>query len=308
MIRIATALMLLLLAAPALAAPPAAGMITRVQGAVQVVPAGSKSGQRADLLRPLQVGDRLEVPDRGLVQVVIYADGHQESAAGPATATVSASGLQGPTVRKSRSSQALAGLHTEAALGGSRGATATRHQEPRLPFPEVVLTPDAPVRNGRPVFGLPPLPGDGARIFIGLRDFSGKVVAEQALQDAERTWSPPEELPPGRYQVLLFEESGNVLARRVIAVGPADARLAGLLKELQTGTTGDPAPFVLASLVLETEGLLESALDAAEMALALEPSPALLRHAADLAARLGRSTQAAAYSRLAETLGAEPRP
>lgn len=308
MTRILTAILVLFLAVPALAAPPAAGMITRVQGAVKVLPAGSKTGEKADLLRPLLVGDRLEVPAGGLVAVVIYADGHQETATGKTTATVGARGLEGTNVIRARSSQALASLHTEATLGGARGAISTRHHEPTLPMPEVLLTPDASVENGKPVFGLPPLAGQGGLLYLGIRDFAGKVLVEEKLTTGSLTWTPTVALPPGRYQVLLFEESGNVLARRVILVGETDARIETLLTELQSGDPEDPTPFLLASLVLEKEGLTEGALEAAEMALALHPSPALLRHCSGLARRLGRATEAAAFAKLAVTLEAGSAP
>lgn len=292
--------LLLVLAPEALAAPPA-GMVTRTSGNVQVQPAGGGKPRRADLLQALQAGDRLLVPARGSASVVVYADGHRETV--PAGSfRMTARGLEGRGVQRSEASRALASLQTGSAVGGARGATTTRTARLMPPFVEVHLDPPSRVNRARPTLGLPADSGPVAPCTVAILSDQGQVVESRVLS-GEPTWKPEKPLAPGTYQVVLLEEGGGALSRRPLVVLPGnpelEARLAGLEGTLEDR---DPSPWVLASVLLEREGLVEAALEASWQAQVRQASPAMLRWSAKLARRLGRFTEADAWERLADAL------
>ena len=277
------------------------GMVTRTTGEVRVLPAAGGAARKADLLVELEPGDRLVVPAGGGASVVLYLDGHGETVQA-GTYRVTPRGLEGPKVTRSAASRALAGLQTGTALGGARGATTTRAPEGSRTFVEFRLAPAARVERARPSIGLPPDPGGGKVRTVALLDAQNQVVESKVLAD-ERSFIPQKPLPPGEYQVVLLEEGGAVQSRQPLVVVQETPELSARLDELERlGDLGDPAPWVLASVLLEREGLLEAALEAAWQAQARQASPAMLRWAADLALRLGRSTEAEALLRLAAQL------
>ena len=128
-------------------------------------------------------------------------------------------------------------------------------------------------------------------------------MVESRVLTGESVWKPEKPLAPGTYQVVLLEEGGGVLSRQPLVVLPENPELAARLLELEQDREGaDPAPWVLASVLLERGGLVEAALEASWQAQARQASPARLRWSAQLARRWGRCTEAAAWERLAETL------
>ena len=281
-------------------AAPEAGMITRTAGKVQVLPEGGGPPRQADLLQTLQVGDRLVVAAGGAASVVVFSDGHNETAA-QGTYRVTTRGLEGPKVTRSAASRALAGLQTGTNLGGARGASTTRVEHPPA-FRELQLAPAARVARSRPIIGLPEDSGSGAVCTVAIATVEGKVLESKVLA-GERSWIPTKPLQPGAYQVILVEEGGAVQSLRPLVVLPEDSELAARLVELEQGTNGhDPAPWVLVSVLLERQGLLEAALEASWQAQLRQPSPAMLRWSAGLARRLGRQAEAEAWDRLAERL------
>lgn len=305
-VALATLLLFLALALGAQAAPDV-GMVTRTAGLVHVVPAAGGKAQPADLLRGLQSGDRLMVPSGGSASVVVFADGHSETVLA-GTFKMTARGLEGKNVVRSEASRALAGLRTGTAAGGARGAVTTRTTHFLPPLPEVQLAPAALVERACPVVGLPEPSGSGAVRTVALLDSKGEVLESRRLGE-ELTWRPQKALAPGSYQVVIVEEGGEVQSRRPLVVRPENPELAALLEDLETNLgQDDPAPWILASFALEREGLLESALAASWQAQARQASPALLRYSADLARRLGRTVEAAAWERLARRLEAPASP
>lgn len=303
---LAAALAAILILSGAAFAEPKAVLVTRVEGAVQIVRAAGGASEKAGPMKVLYVGDRLQVPAGGKVGVVVYSDGHRETAAGPGTLTVSAAGLQGGKVERAAASRALAGLQSQAPVGGARAAVTTRPKDPDLPLRDLHMATDAVIERGRPVIGLPVVVGDGGLQYLTLRSRKGEIHREKRTMGT-RYWIPPTALEPDDYEVRIEEEGGNVLARRIFTVVATDAGVDRLLREPALSDPDTEAEvFMAASQFLEEQGHLESALEAAEVALSKQPSPELLRWTADLAERLGRLTEAAAWDRLAEMMETSP--
>lgn len=283
-----------------------AALITRAEGGVQIVRAGGAT-EKAGPMKPLYVGDRLQVPAQGKVAVVVYSDGHRESASGESTLKVTATGLEGGKVERTAASRALAGLRSHAAAGEAYAAATTRPKDPDLPLREVNLATDTSVERGRPVIGLPPAGGGGTPRTVIIRGAQGEVHRE-LLTSNSRTWVPPMELPAGDYEVRVEEEDGNILARRVFTVA-ANPEVQALLADPSLASRDTSAEvFMAASQFLADQGLFESALEAAQVAVSKEPSPDLLRWTSGLAERLGRLTEAAAWDSLADRLEGKKKP
>ncbi len=295
-----TVLLLTLILPPDARAAPEAGMVTRTAGRVQLLPAGGGAPRPADLLQTLLEGDRLVVATGGNASVVLFNDGHSETVAS-GTYRVTTRGLEGPKVTRSAASRALAGLQTGTSLGEARGASTTRAKRPSG-FRDLQLAPAARVARSRPIIGLPEDSGSGAVRTVAIATLDGKVLESKVLA-GERCWIPTTPLQPGTYQVILVEEGGALQSLRPLVVLPEDSELAARLVELEQGTHGqDPAPWVLVSVLLERQGLLEAALEASWQAQLRQPSPTMLRWSADLARRLGRPAEAGAWERLAERM------
>lgn len=283
-----------------------AALITKAEGGVRIVRAAGQP-EAAGPMKVLYVGDRLEVPAGGKVVVVVYSDGHRETASGKSTLKVAAGGLEGGKVERTAASRALSGLRSNAAAGEAFAAATTRPRDPDLPLREVNLATDTTVERDRPVIGLPPAGGGGGSRKVILRGAQGEVHRE-ALQDNRPTWIPPMALPPGDYEVRVEEEDGNILARRVFTVKP-DASVQAMLSDpALANRSTDADVFMAASQFLAEKGLFESALEAAQVALSKEPSPELLRWTSGLAVKLGRLTEAAAWDKLAERLEGKKTP
>ncbi len=271
-------------------------MITDLRGDV-------RTGQvRADVLAQVSVGQVLVLGQAARCTVTWFADGHREKVTGPARVTVTAAGLSGAPVERVRAAASLAAMRPRAAAGAARTAVTTRGPA------EAVATLPAPVRvpAAAPMFRFPE-----DAVAVEVQGAGGEVlVADRLLGDP--VWAVPARNPdtggeivlqPGvDYRVVALDRDGRVVSSRRFQVVPGLESEEALLRELEDlarMAPDDATPWIARAGMLEAAGLRELALDAVLEALALSPSPALLRWAAELSDQLGRPVEARVWRALA---------
>jgi hypothetical protein len=277
-------------------------MITSLQGKAARVRAGQSAPAR--ILEVLQQGDTLKLEPGATVAVTWYADGHRETASGPASLQVAATRLEGPGVQRSRGSPALATLQPRSTPGSGQAAVTTRGGEESL----VTVLPLYRVLPSQLSFRVQ-LDWQVDSLRVQVLDASNKVVLERRRvkhdpnKPLQLTGSDARGLQEGQmYTLQVFDEdSGQLLASRLFQVvdGETDRKMAQALASAQPG---DLASLVETALVADELGLTDMALAYVHLAIQRAPSPELLRWAAALYLQNFQKTEAQTCYRLAEEL------